>query len=117
MRWTCSVLFLIPGLLLTTAVQADDVPVELTPAARAFIADLERASDPRLFTTIPTLRRTDELLRPLPDIDFEDNSLLARLSELRKVSFLTLLDRQNTRLFVGVNEKGVIGIHFNAYRK
>lgn len=116
MRWTRSVLFLLPGLLLTTAVQAEDTPVELTPAARAFLADLERASDPRLSTPITNLRHTDEFLRPLPDIDFEDNSLLARLSELRKVSFLTLLDREDTRLFVGVNEKGVVGIHFNAYR-
>ena len=48
---------------------------------------------------------------------FADDSLLARLSELRSVSFLTLLDSEDTRLFVGVNDEGIVGLHFNAYRQ
>jgi hypothetical protein len=118
MRLTCLViLFLIPGLLFTTTTRADDAPVNLTPAAKAFIADLERASDTRFLTAIPNLHYSDEFLRLQPDINFEDNSLLARLSELRKVSFLTLLNREDARLFLGVNDKGIVGLHFSGYRQ
>ena len=112
-----AILLLLPGLLLSTAAAADDAPAELTPAAKAFIADLERVSRPATFASTLPIRYTDEFLRPLPDIDFADDSLLARLSELRSVSFLTLLDSKDTRLFVGVNDEGIVGLHFNAYRQ
>lgn len=108
---------LLTGLLLTGIAAADDSAVELTPAAKAFIADLERSSTWELPPLAQTSYYSDEFLRPLPDIHFADNSLLARLSQLRRVSFYTFMQREDTRLFLGVNDEGLVGIHFNAYRQ
>jgi len=117
MPWIRSVLLLLSAVSFATVAEADNAPSEMTPAAKAFIADLERSSSPAALAPILTTRYTDDFLRPLPDIDFADDSLLARLSKLRKVSFLTLLDREDTRLFVGVNDEGIVGLHFSAYRQ
>jgi len=70
---------------------------------------------------------TEALVRPVvlqPDSDvwgrtrpvfkFRDTSVLDRISKLRNVSFLTLARTDRTRLFLGVNKDGVVGLHFNA---
>jgi hypothetical protein len=39
---------------------------------------------------------------------------LARVSKLRNLSLLTLAEIGQTRLFLGVNDEGLVGLHFNA---
>ncbi|MGI9205302.1 MAG: hypothetical protein ACR2Q3_14900 [Woeseiaceae bacterium] len=51
---------------------------------------------------------------PMSNLRFQDASTLARVSRIRKLSLLTLARTGQTRLFLGVNEKGVLGVHFSA---
>lgn len=46
--------------------------------------------------------------------DFHDNSLLARASKLRNLSLLTLATHRHARVYLGVNDDGLVGLHFNA---
>lgn len=51
---------------------------------------------------------------PMSDIRFQDASTMARVTRMRKLSLLTLARTGQGRLFLGVNEKGVLGVHFSA---
>ena len=55
------------------------------------------------------------LLRAIAGLDFQDSSVYGRVSKLRNLSFLTLAEIGNERVFVGVNEDGLLGIHFNRF--
>lgn len=48
------------------------------------------------------------------DLDFEDNSTIGRLSRIRNLSFLTIAKQRKSRLFLGVNEDGLVGLHLTA---
>jgi hypothetical protein len=55
---------------------------------------------------------SDDWSQAIDDIEFLDNSALARLKRMRELSFLTLADSENSRLFLGVNSDGLVGLHF-----
>ena len=117
MRVRSSVPVLIISMLMSGPGLADDVAQpQLTPAAAAFLADLERSSRWQLAEYSLPIRQTDGFIRPLPDVEFEDNGLLDRIRKLRRVSFLTLAEIVQAQLFFGVNDKGLVGFHFNDYR-
>ena len=40
---------------------------------------------------------------------------MARVSRMRKLSLLTLAQSGQSRLFLGVNEEGLVGVHFSAF--
>ena len=44
---------------------------------------------------------------------FRDDSVIDRIGKLRNLSFLTLATTERTRFFLGVNEDGLVGLHFN----
>lgn len=48
-------------------------------------------------------------------VDFEDRSAYAQVSKIRSLSLLTLGQFGQKRLFLGVNQKGLLGLHFNAF--
>ena len=48
------------------------------------------------------------------DVNFLDNSTLGRLKRVRSLSLLTLSEQGSSRLFLGVNEDGLLGLHFRA---
>lgn len=50
----------------------------------------------------------------LDDFEFEEGSALMRISKLRSLSLLTLGEFGKSRLFIGVNSDGFVGLHFNA---
>ena len=54
-------------------------------------------------------------LRPIADFDIQDADALSRVSKLRGLSLLTLAEFGQTRLFLGVSEEGLVGLHFNAF--
>ena len=56
---------------------------------------------------------SDAWRRQQPVFKFRKDSTLERIGRLRNLSFLTLARTQRTRLFVGVNEDGLVGLHFN----
>ena len=52
---------------------------------------------------------------PMDDLDFRDGGTLERVSKLRHLSLLTLAEFGDRRLFLGVNDDGLLGLHFNAF--
>ena len=115
---TNSISVLMIAMLMSAGVLADELAQpQLTPAAEAFIADLEHASRPQSPDYFRSIAYTDNFLRPLPNIDFEDGSLLERVSHLRRVSLLTFAEIGDTQFFFGLNSEGLLGLHFNIDRK
>ena len=115
---TVSISVLIITMLISAAAVADEpAQPKLTPAAEAFIADLERASRPQSTDVFRSMTYTDNYLRPFPNVDFEDGSLLERVSHLRRVSLLTVAEFGDTQFFFGLNSDGLLGLHFNIDRK
>lgn len=49
--------------------------------------------------------------------EVRDDSLLVRLSKVRNLSLLTLSETPRTRLFIGVNADGLVGLHFVAFSR
>ncbi len=47
--------------------------------------------------------------------DFDDKSSLERITKLRSLSLVTFAETNNTRLFLGVNKEGMVGLHFSAF--
>ena len=48
----------------------------------------------------------------IPSIDFRDSSTIGRLKSIRQLSLLTIADSGKSRVFLGVNDDGVFGLHF-----
>ena len=59
----------------------------------------------------------DYTFRPLPGVTMQDDSTIARLSRMKSLSLLTLMEGEGSRLFVGVNEEGCLGLHLRARPK
>lgn len=57
----------------------------------------------------------DDWQGPIGGLDFQDSSVHGRVSELRNLSLLTLAEIGRERLFLGINEDGLLGIHLNAF--
>ena len=55
----------------------------------------------------------DDWPQPIADFNFQDSSALARVSKLESLSLLTLAEFGQTRVFLGINDKGLVGLHFN----
>ena len=73
MRVRCSMPVLIISMLMSGPGLADDLAQpRLTPAAEAFLADLERSSRWQLAEYSLPIRQTDGFIRPLPDVEFEE---------------------------------------------
>ena len=96
-----SISLLTCGLLLASAALADD---ELKPAPT--MTTTERA------TELPASLVESRWSAAIDDIEFLDNSALARVQRLEDVTFLTLAETRGTRLFLGVNRDGLVGLHF-----
>ena len=58
---------------------------------------------------------SDDWSQPIADFDFEDASALARVGKLQSLSLLTLAEVGQTRVYLGVNDKGLVGLHFNVF--
>lgn len=66
-------------------------------------------------TLFSTAGFADDQTQPMNNFDFQDSSILGRASKLRSLSFLTLAEPGKSRLFLGVNEDGLVGLHFRAF--
>lgn len=44
--------------------------------------------------------------------EFQDSSALGRLRNLRSLSLLTLAETKRSKLFLGMNRRGLLGLHF-----
>jgi len=61
--------------------------------------------------------RSMQWLTQIAEFNFQDDSALARVSKLRNLSLLTLAEIGQTRLFLGVNDDGLVGLHFNLFSR
>lgn len=109
-------------LLLSSAVSADEAEAIYTPAslpltssvsATAYLDELGRSSLWRLLEPVDLIAFADLHPHPLNELHFEDSDLVSRLSKLRGLSMLTMAEVGPARLFFGVNDKGLVGLHFN----
>ena len=50
----------------------------------------------------------------LDKLEFQDSSAIGRARKVRSLSLLTLAEFKKTRLYLGVNKRGLLGLHFNA---
>lgn len=115
---------LIVGTLLPAAGLADDATVSRgdgepapLPGLSLESLHLQSAYAPRWQLTDPveTLAYANDWSRPMSDFDFQDSGILGRASKLRGLSFLTFAEIGQTRLFLGVNKEGLVGLHFRAF--
>ena len=112
------------GLLWSAAGLADDVqdskpgdellPV-VTLSVETVLAESEYPSRWRPLHPAEATAYSDGWLRPIADFDFRDAGALSRISKLRSLSLCTLAEFRQTRLFLGVNEKGLVGLHFDMF--
>lgn len=85
-----------------------------TVSVEAILAELELASRWQLSDSIEARAHVDNWPRPIADFKFQESSALARLSQLRSLSLLTLAEVGQTRLFLGVSQDGLLGLHISA---
>lgn len=92
------------------------------PAAASDVraASASAALDERLFSTPLVDQSLAERFRSesafgeaLDDLEFEEGSALMRIARLKSLSLLTLGEFGQSRLFIGVNDDGFVGLHFN----
>ena len=122
-RW---VMLLTIGMLLSAAGHADDtklsnvhsesLPAE-TRSIEALLAESAYASRWQLYQPLDAIAYSDDWKQPIADINFRDGSALARVSKLRNLSLLTLAEVGQTRLFLGVNDDGLVGLHFDLFSR
>ncbi len=96
--------------------QGESLPGE-TCSIEALLAESEYASRWQLYHPLDAIAYSDDRQRPIADINFRDGSALARISKLRNLSLLTLAEVGQTRLFLGVNDDGLVGLHFNLFSR
>jgi len=114
------------GMLLSAAGFADDAmlpnqdteqqPVE-TVTVESLLAESAYAPHWQLVGPAEAASYASTWRQPIADVDFLDNSALGRVSKLRNLSLLTLAETGATRLFLGVNDDGLVGLHFIAVPK
>ena len=108
------------GILVSGAAMADDLDdwdtTELQSAATYTLytlpADLTSEPQWRLPDTASEIVYSNLATRPMFEVEFRDSNTLKQLSKLRNLSFLTLADKWNSQLFLGVNRDGLVGLHF-----
>ena len=101
MQRASRIAMLVAGLLGCSCALADDFDVS------AYESLLPADFD----TSLDLYARSDSY-RALDSLEFYDNSALGRLKRLRDVSFLTLAESGQTRVFFGVDRDGLVGLHF-----
>lgn len=114
---------LIVGTLLPAAGLADDAAAfgsSKTPPLSAVSLDSQPAEAvyaPRWQLALPieTISQSEHWSRSMQDFEFQDSGILGRVSKLRGLSFLTLAEAGQSRLFLGVNKEGLVGLHFHAF--
>lgn len=120
-RWTASLAI---GLLLSATGSADEVglsakndeSITAAPLALDYFL-LESAYGPfwQPAPIIEALDYSDDWQQPIADIYFPDGSIYGRVSRIRSLRLFTLAEDDKSRLFLGINEKGFLGLHFGAH--
>lgn len=94
--------------------QPASVPLDTSLSPTAYLDTLEYKSLWRWSFPVDVISLSELQPHPLNDIHFEDSDLISRLSKLRGLSMLTMAEVGAARLFFGVNDEGLVGLHFNS---
>ena len=94
--------------------QADDAAAEDSPTLKQLLDESAYGARWRIPSQPDATRSAPQLVQPLNDFAFQDNSGLGRVRQMRNFSLLTLAQSGQARLFFGVNEDGLVGLHFRA---
>jgi hypothetical protein len=114
--------FIITGVLLSGTGLADETQLSEThanPLSDIALASNSWLTEPAFGSRwqphhpISTIDHPDSWTRPIADLEFQENTALERISRLRSLSLLTLAEFGPSRLFLGVNDEGLVGLHFN----
>ena len=96
--------------------KTDDEPLSVvTLSVETMLAESKYLSRWRTFQPAEATAYSDGWLQPIADLDFQDTGVLSRVSMLRGLSLLTLAEFGQTRMFLGVNEEGLVGLHFDTF--
>lgn len=114
------------SMLLSSTVSADET--EVTAVDNAYSPTTDLALSPN-YSSFDIPRRwqrqnqpassldTSDWSSPFADVAFQDSGTLARVSRLRNLSLLTFAEVGQSRLFLGVNDEGLVGLHFRVFRR
>lgn len=94
--------------------RAETEPTERSAAVEALPTDLLYGTRWQTPPGIEPVSLADATSPAFADIEFDERSALMRIARLRSLSLLTLGDFGRARLFLGVNDEGLVGLHFNA---
>lgn len=110
------------GSLLPTAVFADDAATSDAVVPRLpVIASAPETLPPasyyssrwKLSRPVETMAYSNESPAPIASFVFQDPGAFARVSKIRELSLLTVAEVGSTRLFLGVSNEGLLGIHLS----
>jgi hypothetical protein len=65
----------------------------------------------------PPLPRTRNRFATLDELELQDSSPIGRAKKIRSLSLLTLAEFKKSHLYLGVNKRGLLGLHFNAAKQ
>ena len=71
----------------------------------------------RLSHPVETMDYANDWSQPTVNVDFRDSGALARFSKLRSFSLLTFAEFGRTRLFLGVDDNGIVGLHLRPFHR
>ncbi|MDH3336305.1 MAG: hypothetical protein OER22_01660 [Gammaproteobacteria bacterium] len=112
------------GLLLSSAAIAEDagpssLEADLQPAMPvSFDALLAYSGHGTRWQITDTARPVNDAggrTQQLVQIDFQDSSTLSRVGRLKSLSLLTVAEFGRTQVFIGVDDDGLVGLHFKAF--
>lgn len=114
------------GMLFSVTGLADDkgtspVNSNTLPASRLALpplsSNIDSASRWRRVYPLDTTRYSNDWTPAVVSVSFQDSGTLARVSKLRSLSLLTFAEIGRSRIFLGVNDEGLVGLHFRAFRR
>lgn len=100
----------------TSAVDSDNLPATSLSLPPRYI-DIDSTSQWRPAYPRLTPRYSTDWSQPFVNVAFQDSGTLARVSRFRSLSLLTFAEIGQSRLFLGVNNDGLVGLHFRAFRR
>lgn len=108
------------GLAVFSLCQAEEHATTLSDSERArrLIEDTTVApTNFRYQSVLSTLSAASWQTGPLDGVEFSDGDTLSRLTKVRFLSLLTVAEFRQSRLFFGVNDSGIVGVHLTGSSK
>ena len=73
-----------------------------------------RASDSARTSMLHRIPDNQKSFVTMDKLEFQDSTTMGRAQNIRSLSLLTLAEFKKSRLYLGVNKRGLLGLHFSA---